>query len=105
MQHHDPTSRILAQTPIEQASFPSLFVPIAVASELPLRHAKQLAGLRHRKIAAIPTAQNVPKLLHSPAADPATQLPQPLPNGRGSVGIAAPTCQATRLPPSSKDRR
>jgi hypothetical protein len=62
-----PAGRNLAQTPIEQPSFPSLFVTVAVTTKLPLRHAQQRASLHHRKIAAIPAAQNVPKLLHSPA--------------------------------------
>nr|WP_264297133.1 hypothetical protein [Mesorhizobium sp. B2-1-1] len=61
-----PTRRKLAQAPIQQPCVPSLFVPVAVASELPLRHAKQLPCLHHRKIATIPAAQYVPKLLHSP---------------------------------------
>jgi len=61
-----PARRNLAQPTVEQACFPSLFVTVAVAPELPLRQAKQLACLHHRKIAAIPAAQNVPKLLHSP---------------------------------------
>jgi hypothetical protein len=61
-----PTRRNLAQTPVEQPNFPSLFVTVAVAAKLPLRHAQQLACLHHRKIAAFPAAQNVQKLLHSP---------------------------------------
>jgi hypothetical protein len=61
-----PTRRNPAQPTVEQASFPSLFITVAVAPELPLRHAKQLPSLHHRKIAAIPPAQNVAKLLHSP---------------------------------------
>ena len=58
--------RKLAKTPVQQAGFPSLFVPIPVAAELTLRQAKQLTRLHQRQIAAIPAAQNVPKLLHSP---------------------------------------
>src|SRR6185436_14330570 len=49
-----PARRNLAQAPVPQAILPSLFVAIAVAPELTLRHAEQLACLQHRKIAAIP---------------------------------------------------
>ena len=62
----NPPRRNLAQTPVQQAGLPSLFVAVPVAAELPLRQAKQLARLHHRQIAALPAAQNVPKLLHSP---------------------------------------
>nr|WP_292331845.1 hypothetical protein [Mesorhizobium sp.] len=61
-----PARRKLAQTPVQQPSVPGLFVTVAVAPNLPLRHAKQLACLHHRQIAAIPAAQYVPKLPHSP---------------------------------------
>ncbi len=61
-----PTRRKLAQTPVEQPCVPSLFISVTVTPELPLRHAQQLTGLHHRKVAAIPAPQNVPKLLHSP---------------------------------------
>ena len=62
----NPARRDLAQTPVAQAFLASLFVAIPIPPELTLRHAEQLTSLQHRKIAAIPAPQNIPKLLHSP---------------------------------------
>lgn len=62
----NPTRRYLAKTTVAQAVLPVLLVAITVTAKLPLRHPKQLPSFLHRQIAAIPPAQNFPKLLHSP---------------------------------------
>ena len=62
----DPLRRRLPQPPVDQPRLALLLEPIAVAAKLPLRHPQQLARLQHRQFPPFPTAQNIPKLQHSP---------------------------------------
>jgi len=44
----DALRRSLAQTPVDQTRLAVLLKPLAVASELALRHSQQLPGFHHR---------------------------------------------------------
>src|SRR5208282_5803561 len=88
--------RWLAQPPVEQPLQPFRLVAIAIAPELPLRHAQQFARLHHRQRAALPAAQHIPKLLH-PCGPVATL------SGSSSLLLRREQNRTTRVLPNPDD--
>ncbi len=61
-----PLGRGLAQALVQQPGGPFFLVALPVAPKLPLRHPQNLPRVHCRQLPPLPTAQNVPELLHSP---------------------------------------
>src|SRR5215831_12914300 len=59
-----PPSRRFAESAIDQSGKPFLLKPAPVAPELSFRNSQNLASLHCREFLALPSAQNIPKLLH-----------------------------------------